>query len=246
MGAVRIAQGSERKIVLPRSVILIPPGGSRHVEAGGGADLARVAFCRSVLDPEALGETADGLLRMLGAARGASVPENAIGVTRLPPTAFDEACALVRRIESESAQRRAGRETMQRLVLAELLMVIYRCWQAEQGTGDAGPSRFRIEDVMDYIRGRYAEELSLPGLAAHFGFNPSYLSRLFARQAGVHVFEFVNRVRIQKSCLLLKRSSMSIVEIAFAVGYNNLSHFNRYFRRIMRMSPREYRRRGKK
>lgn len=60
------------------------------------------------------------------------------------------------------------------------------------------------------------------------------------------MFEYLNRIRIQKSCLFLKRSSMSIVEIAFSVGYNNLSHFNRYFRRIMGMSPREYRNRSKK
>ena len=49
-------------------------------------------------------------------------------------------------------------------------------------------------------------------------------------------------VRIQKSCLLLKRSDMPILDVAYAVGYNNISFFNRYFRKIMKMSPREYRR----
>jgi AraC-like DNA-binding protein len=99
---------------------------------------------------------------------------------------------------------------------------------------------------VDYIRDRYAEELSLPDIAAHFGLNPSYLSRLFTRHTGKHLFEYLNTLRIQKSCLLLKRSSMSIVEIAFSVGYNNLSHFNRYFRRVMVMSPREFRNRSVK
>ena len=135
---------------------------------------------------------------------------------------------------------------MQRLVLVELLMVVYRCFRAGEEAGNAGPARFRIEEAADYIRERYAEELSLPELASHFGFNPSYFSRLFARQTGMHVFEYLNRIRIRKSCLLLKRTSMSILEIAFSVGYNSLSHFNRYFRRIMEMSPREYRGRGKK
>ncbi len=53
--------------------------------------------------------------------------------------------------------------------------------------------------------------------------------------------ESINRARIQKGCQLLKRSQATIVEIAMAVGYNNLSHFNRYFRRIVGMSPRDYR-----
>lgn len=46
--------------------------------------------------------------------------------------------------------------------------------------------------------------------------------------------------------MLLKRTSLGVLEIALSVGYNNLSHFNRYFRRLVGMSPREYRVRGEK
>lgn len=226
--------------------MLVPPGTSRYVEAGGDAKLASVAFCKSVLDPEMLGESADGILGMIGSARGPAAPEPSIGVTRLPPAAFEEACALLARIDAEDRQRRPGRGTMQRLVLVELLMVIYRCLQSGSEAGNLNRARFRIEEAVDYIRDRYAEDLSLPGIASHFGLNPSYFSRLFTRHTGMHVFEYLNTLRIQKSCLLLKRSSLSILEIAFSVGYNNLSHFNRYFRRVMGMSPREFRNRGMK
>jgi AraC-like DNA-binding protein len=245
-GAVRFSQEMQRKIVLPRSAILVPPGASRSIEAGGDAKLATVAFCRSVLDPEMLGEAADGIYAMIGSARGPAAPQPSIGVTRLAPAAFEEACALLTRIDVEGRQRRPGREIMQRLVLVELLMVVYRCLQSGSEAENVGRARFRIEDAVDYIRDRYAEELSLPDIAAHFGLNPSYLSRLFTRHTGKHLFEYLNTLRIQKSCLLLKRSSMSIVEIAFSVGYNNLSHFNRYFRRVMVMSPREFRNRSVK
>ena len=54
-------------------------------------------------------------------------------------------------------------------------------------------------------------------------------------------FEYINRIRIQKACLMLKRGNLQITEIAFAVGYNNLSFFYRYFSKIMKMTPREYR-----
>jgi AraC-like DNA-binding protein len=243
---VRLAQGEEQRIVLPRSAILVAPGASRCISAGGGADLAQAAFCRSVLNPELLGGAADGILSMFGSARGAATFVPSIIVTRMPPGAFDEASALFARLEAESNQRRAGRESMLRLVLAELLMIVYRCRTSGEEVRNTGPAHFRIEEAAAYIRDRYAEEISLPQLAFSFGFNPSYFSRLFARQTGIHVFEYLNRIRIQKSCLFLKRSSMSIVEIAFSVGYNNLSHFNRYFRRIIGMSPREYRNKSKK
>jgi AraC-like DNA-binding protein len=245
-GAVRLAQEKELKIVLPRSAILVPPGDSRRIEVGGDAELAEVAFCKSVLDPEMMGEVADGLFGMLGSARGPAAPGPSISITRLSPAAFVEACALLTRLEAEGGQRRRGKETMQRLVLVELLMVVYRCFQSGPGTGNASPARFRIEEVEGYIRDRYAEELSLPEIASNFGLNPSYFSRLFTSRTGMHVFEYLNSIRIHKSCLLLKRSSLSILEIAFSVGYNNLSHFNRYFRRITGMSPREFRNRSTK
>ena len=97
-----------------------------------------------------------------------------------------------------------------------------------------------------FLHERYADTLTLPGIAERFGFNPSYFSRLFHRQAGLTLVEYLNGIRIRRSCVLLKRTSLGVLEIAFSVGYNNLSHFNRYFRRIVGMSPREYRARGEK
>jgi AraC-like DNA-binding protein len=245
-GAVRLSQKGERTILLPRSALLVPPGASRNVEAGGDAKLASVAFCKSVLDPELLGPDADRVYSLFGSARDPAAPEPSIGFTRLPPAAFEEASALLTRIEAEDRQRRPGRETMQRLVLVELLVVVSGCFSSAAESRNLGHARFRIEEAVAYIRDRYAEDLSLADIASRFGLNPSYFSRVFTRHTGTHVFEYLNTLRVQKSCVLLKRSSLSILEIAYSVGYNNLSHFNRYFRRIMGMSPREFRNRSVK
>ena len=240
---MRLVQGEERSIALPRSVILVPPGASHRISAGRGADIEQAAFCRSAIDPELLGSAADGLFGVPGSARGVAAPEPSIKVTRLSPAAYDETRGLLARLGAEGGRWRPGRNLMQRLMLAELLMVVDRCFQEGKETRNVGRARFSIEEVEDFVRERYAEEIPLPALAARFGFNPSYFSRLFSARAGVHIVEYINRVRIQKSCILLKRTSLSVAEIAFSVGYNNRSHFNRYFRRIMAMSPREYRNR---
>jgi AraC-like DNA-binding protein len=260
-GAARLSGATDERILLPRCAALILPRLDCRVAAGTGADLARVAFGRSALDPETLGAEVGELLGLLGAAGASSsiaataagppVPGKApaaagcgIRVIRLAPEAFEDACAIYRQLEREVRDSRPGSETMRRLRLVELLMVFYRLGQSGPALRGPYPGS-RIEDAVRYIRERYAEELSLAGLASRFGINPSYLSRAFARHTGIHLFEYINRVRIAKSCLLLKRSSASIVEIAFAVGYNSLSHFNRYFRRVTGMSPREYRRRSR-
>jgi AraC-like DNA-binding protein len=96
---------------------------------------------------------------------------------------------------------------------------------------------------MAYIEDRYADQLTLGEMARRFGLNPSYLSRAFRKETGFTIVEYVNKVRIRRSCLLLKHSDAGILDIALAVGYNSLSHFNQYFRRVMGMSPREFRRR---
>jgi AraC-like DNA-binding protein len=256
-GALRLIQCGQERILLPRSAALILPRPDCRIAAGTGAEVALLGFGRSALDPDTLGAEAGRLLGLLGslgpsAAAGPRAPEEVaaaagcgIRVIRLLPGAFEEAWAVFRRLEGEIRDCRPGSETMQRLCLVELLMVFYRFGQS--APAPRGPDQgFRIEEAVRYIKERYAEEISLSEFAGRFGLNPSYLSRAFARHTGIHLFEYINRVRITKSCILLKRSSASIVEIAFAVGYNSLSHFNRYFRRVTGMSPREYRRRSRR
>jgi AraC-like DNA-binding protein len=238
-GALRLVEASGERTLLPRSFLLAPPGADCRFLPGLGSEEARLGFGRSALDPESLGGEAAVLLRLSG---GSGAP---IRAARLPLPAFDEAWAIRARIVDELADESPGAGTMRRLRLAQLLMLLYR-----HGSASALPEErrlsFKAEEAARLIKERYAEDLSLASLAESFGLNPSYLSRAFAHATGIHLMEYINRVRIEKSCVLLKRSSLSVIDIAFAVGYNNLSHFNRYFRRIVRMSPSEYRRQSEK
>jgi AraC-like DNA-binding protein len=245
-GALRLNHEGKETIALARSVVLVHPRTEFRAAAGAGAETAQLSFGRGVLDPAALGRDAAGLLKILGIADASSAGASRLSVTRLGQDAFAETDALLKRLESEIRGKRPGYGTMLKLGLIELLMLLYRSMAPAAGSTAAGAERFRIEDAVVYVEDRYSEDLSLPDIAGHFGINPSYFSRLFARHTGMPLFSYVNRLRIQKSCTLLKRSGLSILEIAFSVGYNNLSHFNRYFRRIMGESPREYRKRAKK
>ncbi len=245
-GALRTAGGGQEAIALARSMAVIPPGSGLRLLHGAGAEIAAVSFSRGILDPDALGREASGLLRMLGVTDGAHGTGRPAVIQRLTPEAFAEADALVRRMEAEARDRRPGYHTMLRLSLIGLLMVLYRTYASAAGREaglSAGNARFRIEEAVAYVEDRYSEELSLPEIAGRFGLNPSYFSRVFALRTGMPLFSYVNGLRIRKSCALLKKSGLSVLEIAYAVGYNNLSHFNRYFRRIMGESPREYRKR---
>lgn len=98
-----------------------------------------------------------------------------------------------------------------------------------------------IQRIKDYLHKHCTDNICLKDLSEIFHMNSAYLSTTFKQKTGMALFEFINHLRIRKACILLKRSEQSIIDIAYAVGYNNVSFFNRYFRRITQMSPREYR-----
>lgn len=102
----------------------------------------------------------------------------------------------------------------------------------------------RLGRVLDYVNQRAAEGLQQREAARRAGLSPAAFSRYFRKKMG-HTFEdFVNEVRVGRSCrALIETPEKSVAEIAFAAGYNNLANFNRQFRRRTGLSPVEYRRR---
>jgi len=238
-GVVRLLNAGRIAALPPDTLLIIPPGAGCRLLKDAGADIRSICFGRSLVDPLALNGSVDLVVEMLGTLTPS--------VVRLSGREREDARALFSSMERESSARTPGFQGMMRLKLMEAILMLARARRGSPATGSPTPTglqaplRFHPDEAMQYIQSRSADQLSLSELSARYGLNPSYFSRLFRSHAGVSLVEYINRIRIQKSCLLLKRSDASIVEIAFAVGYNNLSHFNRYFRRIMGKSPREYR-----
>jgi AraC-like DNA-binding protein len=248
-GAVRLARADASTLHPAGSLILIPPGSRGRLLRDPRAELSCACFGRSLVDPLSLNGATDAVVEMLGTTEPTAA--------RLPFGQRQTAAGLFDSMEREADGRTPGFQAMARLKLMEAVLLLVRargeaCAPAGAGAQacatpgpsggrDGGGMRFHAAEAMQYILAHSADPLSLPGLAARYGLNPSYFSRLFKASTGVPLVEYVNRIRVQKSCQLLKRTDAGIVEIALAVGYNNISHFNRYFRRIMGQSPREYR-----
>ena len=107
-------------------------------------------------------------------------------------------------------------------------------WQEPAGV-------WSIADARHYLDRHFDQAFSIEFFVDKCAINSGDFSRRFTALAGYPLFEYLNRQRVRRACLLLKSSQLSIIEIASAVGYNNLSFFNRYFLRLMGCTPRAWR-----
>jgi YesN/AraC family two-component response regulator len=98
-----------------------------------------------------------------------------------------------------------------------------------------------IAKARAYIQEHQAEELSLTQVAKAVNMSSFYFCKMFKKIAGINFTAYVARVRIEKSKNLLLNPNLRVSEIAFEVGFQSLTHFNRVFKKILGQSPTEYR-----
>ena len=92
-----------------------------------------------------------------------------------------------------------------------------------------------------FILAHSDEELSLAKVAKVVNISANHLSEKFKEVTGVNFVDYVARVRVGKAYDLLQNPNLRISEIAFAVGFQSLSQFNRVFKKLSSKSPTEYR-----
>jgi AraC-like DNA-binding protein len=92
-----------------------------------------------------------------------------------------------------------------------------------------------------FIEQHSAEELSLTKVAKAVNISANYLSEKFKKVTGVNFVDYVARTRMEKACALLQDVDLRVSEIAFAVGFQSLSQFNRVFKKLSKKSPTEFR-----
>lgn len=92
-----------------------------------------------------------------------------------------------------------------------------------------------------YIEEKQGEDLTLGEVAKAVNTSTFYFCKMFKKATGLHFTEYVSRVRIEKAKNLLLNPNLRVSEVAFEVGFQSLTHFNRVFKKIVGQSPTEYR-----
>jgi two-component system response regulator YesN len=111
----------------------------------------------------------------------------------------------------------------------------------EAVAGQGEESSNTILRVKRFIEANLYGDLNREAIAGHVYLNPAYLSRLFRKETGMSLTDYIVERRMEKVKELLAKTNVKISDIALSVGYANFSHFSKQFKRSTGLTPQEYR-----
>jgi two-component system response regulator YesN len=108
-----------------------------------------------------------------------------------------------------------------------------------------GGQRNEIARAREYIRCHFREKLAIQDIASSVGMSESYFSHVFKKETGSNVVDYINRVKIEKAAEILETSNLKVADAASRIGIDNPNYFSVLFKKIIGISPQEYRERCK-
>lgn len=144
---------------------------------------------------------------------------------------------LITGMMKEYEEKKVGYAEIFRNRLLEILILLMRNVIIQ----DLSVKNDTILEVIQYINRNYCISGALSKFCELHHYSPQYISRKFKQETGFTFSEYLQKVRIEKSCELLAGSNLTVADIAETVGYSDLKSFNNLFKRMIKITPRDYR-----
>lgn len=166
---------------------------------------------------------------------------------RLPGEFFatEEIKSILQSIQTEWDKQAVGWRLVVKSLLMMLLALIYRKFETSEGYSEQirrfQSSYEKLAPAIQYMEEHFTENIPLAILAQEVHMSTNYFSSYFSQTMNTTVSEYLIHMRLTHACSLLMTSSKSILSIALESGFDNISYFNRVFRKIYGVSPGKYR-----
>ena len=130
-----------------------------------------------------------------------------------------------------------------RAYVIELLITVFRLFRKNTSLGDGIKTQRQeiVHKVMNYMKENYSEDLRLEDLATIAFLSPNYFSRLFKECTSMTISEYIQKIRIEEACKMLKQTHKKVIDVAHDIGYKDIKYFNSIFKKITGKTPKEYR-----
>ncbi len=170
--------------------------------------------------------------------------ENALLTSDNPvycPKSFDVIEALLFNILRESLNRKGKKSLAITASFMSIFDIIIQERSSPEVTVKRKFEKRGVEDALRYLEKNYANnDLSIEKLAQTLYINPTHLTKLFKKEMGVSMIQYVIDLRMKKACEMLSTHQYSISEISTHVGYSNQFYFSKVFRNYFKTSPSRY------
>ena len=123
------------------------------------------------------------------------------------------------------------------LLTSNFVYNIVKVIETSSYSGNSQLIRSAISDINE----NYKNKISLTTVADRLHTNSSYLSMLFKQEMGVTFTDYLNQIRINRSCELLANTSLNLIDISFQVGYDDQSYYTKVFKKLKGSTPKNYR-----
>lgn len=98
-----------------------------------------------------------------------------------------------------------------------------------------------VNKAIQFIKKNFKQKTTIDDIANHVYLNPQYFGRLFRKELGISVNDYINILKVEESCRLLHETDLPLYRIATEVGFADSSYFTRVFTKYLKMTPHEYR-----
>lgn len=133
-----------------------------------------------------------------------------------------------------------SRPFAERKALFELLTVLFDNYLEKQYTVPQGGGKSNeFDEILKFIHNNFLNTTP-KGIADEFSYNQSYISRLFRHKMNITLTEYLNLCKIEHSQILIRKNELSLTQISEYCGYSNYSYFSLVFKKIVGMSPTEW------
>lgn len=153
-----------------------------------------------------------------------------------------ELFAYVKQIIKEAGEKKPYYKESLRGLLYSVAVEILRLSDDEERIMRTRTKAAMIGSALDYVARNFTQEIKIKSLAAACGMSESHFRRIFEEGMNMKPGDYINLVRVQNACELLKKTDKSMEEVAAAAGFASISAFNRNFRKILDVSPYQWKR----
>ncbi len=235
-GTAEHTLNGSRSILKPNDFFFIDLGSYHSFEHAKNLELINCLFL-----PEFIDETLQGCDSLDALLHSSMIRYSrlTVGQTWADRIFHDESGkigTLLSEMVDEYENKQFGSNEIFRCHLKEILILTLRILvQPAKAYSDS-----IINEVISFVNKHYQEPLTLQTFCDQTHYNLSYISRRFKQETGMTFREYVQKIRIEKACELLAGSDMTVSEIAKTVGYDDIQFFHSIFKRLLHMTPKEY------